>query len=150
ESNPFLYPSHYIRLKKEIWRKLQDRWLSDVNCTSKIIEDSVSVPQKSRWLPFSRNQRTVEQHTNLNNMSLHNTEAQRKQYFLYQLYPIQLKWATSTISHESFTKVSLRDKETLKYFLQRFPDIYFLMYHPVFNIKKAPIDAEIILISPFD
>src|SRR5699024_1184631 len=30
------------------------------------------------------------------------------------------------------------------------PDIYFLMYHPVFNIKKAPIDAEIILISPFD
>src|SRR5699024_5200322 len=51
---------------------------------------------------------------------------------------------------ESFTKVNLRDKETLKYFLQRFPDIYFLMYHPVFNIKKAPIDGEIILISPFD
>src|SRR5699024_1607250 len=73
-----------------------------------------------------------------------------KQYFLNQLYPIQLKWATSTISHESFTKVSLRDKETLKYFLQRFPDIYFLMYHPLLNIKKALIDVEIILISPFD
>src|SRR5699024_2402924 len=81
---------------------------------------------------------------------LPNTEAQLKQYFLNQLYPIQLKWATSTISHESFTKVSLRDKETLKYFLQRFPDIYFLMYHTVFNIKKATINVVIILISQFD
>src|SRR5699024_12154443 len=99
--------------------------------------------------PFNRNQQTAEQHTNLNNPPLPNTEAQLKQYFLNQLYPIQLKWATSTISHESFTKVSLRDKETLKYFLQPFPDIYFLMYHLVFNIKKAPIHAEIILISPF-
>lgn len=150
ESNPYHYPSQYIRLKKENWRKLQDRWLSEVNSSSKIVQESESEPKKSKWLPFNRNQQTAEQHTNLNNPPLPNTEAQLKQYFLNQLYPIQLKWATSTISHESFTKVSLRDKETLKYFLQRFPDIYFLMYHPVFNIKKAPIDAEIILISPFD
>src|SRR5699024_8321896 len=144
ESNPYHYPSQYIRLKKENWRKLQDRWLSEVNSSSKIVQESESEPKKSKWLPFNRNQQTAEQHTNLNNPPLPNTEAQLKQYFLNQLYPIQLKWATSTISHESFTKVRL------KYFLLRFPDIYFLMYHPVFNIKKAPIDAEIILISPFD
>src|SRR5699024_12272175 len=63
---------------------------------------------------------------------------------------IKIMFATANITHESFTKVSIRDKETLKYFLQLFPDIYCLMYHPVFNIKKAPIDGEIILISPFD
>src|SRR5699024_12530340 len=67
-----------------------------------------------------------------------------------RLDPIQLKCFTSTDSHILFTKVSLSVKETLKYFLQRFTDIYFLMYHPVFNIKKVPIYAEIILISPFD
>src|SRR5699024_10445733 len=139
----------YIRLKKENWRKLQDRWLSEVNSSSKIVQESESEPKKSKWLPFNRNQQTAEQHTNLNNPPLPNTEAQLKQYFLNQLYPIQLKWATSTISHESFTKVSLRDKETLKYFLQRFPDIYFLMYHPVFNIMKSPVVVHIILISPF-
>src|SRR5699024_10995966 len=137
-------------LKKENWRKLQDRWLSEVNSFSKIVQESESEPKKSKWLPFNRNQQTAEQHTNLNNPPLPNTEAQLKEYFLNQLYPIQLKWATSTISHESFTKVSLRVKETLKYFLQRFPDIYFLMYHHVFNIKKAPIVAEILLISSFD
>lgn len=38
--------------------------------------------------------------------------------------------------------------ETLKYFLQRFPDTYLLMYYPIFAIKKAPIDGEIILLSP--
>src|SRR5699024_492900 len=36
----------------------------------------------------------------------------------------------------------------LKQLLQRLPDIYLLMYYPVFSIKKAPVDSEIILISP--
>ena len=150
ESNPFHYPSQYIRLKKENWNKLQNRWLSEMNNSPRDVQNFEPEPKKSKWLLFNRNQQTTQQHTDLNNPPLPNTEGQLKQYFLNQLYPIQLKWATSTISHESFTKVNLRDKETLKYFLQRFPDIYFLMYHPVFNIKKAPIDGEIILISPFD
>src|SRR5699024_9323985 len=150
ESNPYHYPSQYIRLKKENWRKLQDRWLSEVNSSSKIVQESESEPKKSKWLPFNRNQQTAEQHTNLNNPPLHNTEAQLKQYVLNQLYPIQLKWATSTISHGAFTKVRLTDKETLKYFLQQLTDMYFLMYHPVYHRYKVPIDADIILISPFD
>src|SRR5699024_11338212 len=136
ESNPFHYPSQYIRLKKENWNKLQNRWLSEMNNSPRDVQKFEPELKKSKWLLFNRNQQTTQQHTDLNNPPLPNTEGQLKQYFLNQLYPIQLKWATSTISHESFTKVNLRDKETLKYFLQRFPDIYYLMYHPVFNIEK--------------
>lgn len=72
------------------------------------------------------------------------------QYFLDQLFPFQLKWASSTISHVSYTDQKFDYDPTLRFFLQRFPDIYLVMYHPIFNIKKAPIEGEIILISPFE
>lgn len=151
ESNPFHYPSQYIRLKQENWQKLQAKWESEVNEDSLMEEEVESTPKRAKWIPFKRSQDpTTKQHTHIERPQLPTTYTQLKHFFLNQLYPIQLKWATSTISHESFTKVSLRDTEMLKYFLQRFPDIYFLMYHPVFNIKKSPIDGEIILISPFD
>jgi hypothetical protein len=46
---------------------------------------------------------------------------------------------------EAFEKDSL-----LKYFLQRFPDTYFVMYYPIFLIKKASVQGEIIIIRPTD
>jgi len=77
------------------------------------------------------------------------TEKELRQYFLNKLYPFQLKWATSTVVNISFMDQTYNDDPILKYFLQRFPDIYLIMYYPIFNIKNAPVDGEIILISPF-
>src|SRR5699024_3145859 len=68
-------------------------------------------------------------------------------YFLNQLYPFQLKWATSTLTHVSYTERDHFFDHDLKFFLQHFSDIYFVMYYPIFSIKKAPIDVDILLIS---
>src|SRR5699024_5915701 len=54
------------------------------------------------------------------------------------------------ISQVSYTDRKFNHDPTLRFFMQRFPDIYLVMYHPIFTIKNAPIDGEIILISPVE
>lgn len=73
---------------------------------------------------------------------------QLKQQFLDQLFKFQMKWASSTLTEKSFLNQSYYYEEKLKFFLQRFPDTYLLLYKPVFLLKKAPIETEIILFSP--
>jgi len=111
ETNPFHYPTQFIRLKKQNWQR------------------------------FSQKRNIQEQPTPEKKQQLIQT-------FLNQLLPFQYKWATSTITHQSYTDKKHIHDEVLTYFLQRFPDIYLIMYYPLFSIKKAPIDGEIILISP--
>src|SRR5699024_7094235 len=82
------------------------------------------------------------------NVILPETENELKHYFLRQLFPFQLKWATSTVTDISAMKESYQTDQTLKYFLHRFPDTYLLMYYPIFSLKKAPVDADIIFITP--
>lgn len=156
ESNPFHYPSQYIRLKNENWKKLQLQWENEQTRGIDYFQHEKKQNEqqkKARWNPFKKesNEQVYEKETEQPMPELlPSTKKQLTQYFLNQLYPLQIKWATSTISHESFTNITFRDTEILKYFLQRFPDIYLLLYYPIFNIKNAPIDGEIILISPVD
>ena len=59
-----------------------------------------------------------------------------------------MKWATSTLMEKSFIDKKYYYDERLKYFLQRFPDTYLVLYQPFFKLKKATIEVETILISP--
>jgi hypothetical protein len=68
--------------------------------------------------------------------------------FLENLFKFQMKWASSTIREESFVEPAFNVDKDLKYFLQRFPDTYLLMYKPVFVLKHAPIEVDIIMVSP--
>src|SRR5699024_12833566 len=68
--------------------------------------------------------------------------------FRSQLLPFQFKWATSTLSYKSYTDNKHTKDETLKFFLQRFPDIYLLLYYPLLSIRNTSVDGEIVLISP--
>src|SRR5699024_10374179 len=78
------------------------------------------------------------------------TEQELKQYFLDNMFPIQLKWASSTVTDTSFVDQHHHDDEVLKYFLQGFADTYLVLYYPVYLIQHAPVDGEIILLSPID
>lgn len=147
EWNAYRYPSQYIRLKQENWEKLYQLWLSRDN----IIEDELTATKKTT--SFSRLKSFMKQEDGLDDVIttadlLPTTESELKQYFLNKLLPFQMRWATSTVADVSFTDKDYQYDATLKYFLQRFPDIYLLMYYPIFNIKNAPVDGEIILISP--
>lgn len=148
ETNPFHYPSQYIRLKQENWDKLYKQWEA-VNEEGAEVQEHLSSQPKSgifRWNPFKKQEVKEEVMEKVSERP--RTKMELTHQFLNRLYPLQLKWATSTISHTSFTTGKEEQDPTLRYFLQRFPDIYLLMYYPIFNIKKAPIDGDIIMISP--
>src|SRR5699024_2881588 len=148
EWNPFHYPSQYIHLKKQNWDKLREQWENELfmdDVEHGLFDDD---SQRGTWSFFKRNNDKDNDQTNVSRLHLLESEEQLIQYFLDELFPFQMKWATSTVSQLSYTNQSGYRDPTLKYFLQRFPDIYLLMYYPIFNIKNAPVDGDVILISP--
>lgn len=145
ERDPYHYSAQFNRLKHDNWQGLYNRWQAERSEIDKhdIVESEFSTDS------FIKDN-DLDEPLFSDTPSLPKTKLQLKQYFLDNLLPIQLKWATSTLTELSYTDKRYDLDPDLKYFLQRFPDIYLLMYYPVFNIRKAPIDGEIILISPLE
>ena len=152
EVNPFHYPTQFIQLKRENWRKLNEVWENQVE----LIEHHVDHTEKEKsnirsWFNFfSKSEKDIENRdvSSEFDKSLPRTETELRQYFLDEIFNFQIKWATSTISQVSFTEQSIYKDQSLKFFLQRLPDIYLVMYYPIFNVQNVPMDGEIILISP--
>ncbi|GAB3792168.1 hypothetical protein GCM10028868_07230 [Virgibacillus kimchii] len=151
EWDAYRYPSQYIRLKNEQWKKLYDVWGNpdqeeahpDLEPEQKPAFSRIkSLFIKKRDDPITQKEAEEKQET------LPETEQELKQYFLDKLFGFQLKWATSTVTDSSFMDESYYTDPVLKYFLQRFPDTYLIMYYPIFSIKNAPVDGEIIMVSP--
>ncbi len=150
EWNPYRYPSQYMRLKQDNWKKIQ---YQSENENTVEAEEEEYVEQNSafsKWKSFIKtgNWHAEEEDSAEKENNLPKTEKDLKQYFLDKLFPLQLKWATSTVTDVSFMDKRFYHDDRLKFFLQRFPDTYLLMYYPIFNIKNAPVDGEIILLSP--
>ncbi|SEQ09073.1 hypothetical protein SAMN05216232_1516 [Virgibacillus subterraneus] len=150
EWNAYRYPSQYMRLKQDNWKKLQYMSMKEGTVKAGEEEHEEQSSTFSKWKSFIKtgNWQTEGEDAADEDNVLPKTENDLKQYFLNKLFPLQLKWATSTVTDVSFMDKSYYQDDTLRYFLQRFPDTYLLMYYPIFNIKKAPIDGEIILLSP--
>src|SRR5699024_2296006 len=137
EWDTYRYPTQYIRLKKENWDKLYERWENPVEELEEDIEE-----QTERESLFSRLKGKVtrprvlyesldEQIEQEENISLPRTETALKQQFLDNLLNFQMKWATSTVTHRSFVNQRYDHDPKLKYLLQRFPDTFLLMYRPI-------------------
>lgn len=160
----YRYSSQYIKLKKERWKELHTEWelakqnglFDDVPDFHDEIEKQ---PKVHKWNIFKRKQRqkitseTLIEEQEADKADLYRklrlmSETDLKQYFLDELYPFQLKWATSTLSRVSNVHGKYQKHPHLKYFLQRFPDTYFLMYRPIFDIQNAAVEADIVLINP--
>ncbi|OZU89578.1 hypothetical protein CIL03_00045 [Virgibacillus indicus] len=149
EWNTYRYPSQYIRLKQDNWKKLHYIWSHPEEKAEEEMQPEEKVSRFSKVKSFLKKEKEQEdEDTSTKENVLPDTEKELKQYFLDKILRFQLKWATSTVTDTSFMNKSYYQDPLLKYFLQRFPDIYLIMYYPVFNIKKAPVDGEIILISP--
>lgn len=175
ETDIFRYPSQYIRLKKERWEKINALYTHNVHneeentkmkrAISDTIDDTPYFssnwlePEKKgalqtikRWLK-SRKADQSEMDISLSNepefpIERRKTKEEIKREFLDELFRFQIHWASSTIRDYSFVDESIYKDKILKYFLQHFPDTYLVLYKPTFLVKKAPIDLDIILISP--
>ncbi|WP_019154901.1 nuclease-related domain-containing protein [Robertmurraya massiliosenegalensis] len=167
EQDIFLYPSRFVRLKTQQWDKWKRAWENGDS-----LQERVETPAVPEWYEeekepfftrikdlFKRGKEEEEEEifakvpTNTFSFSPSlstqpNTLDELKRNFLDQLYAFQLKWATTTIAEQSFIDKHFYEDVRLKYFLQRFPDTYLVLYHPIFLLKTAPVEVEIILITP--
>lgn len=181
EQNIYLYPSRYVRLKKQQWDKLKIAW---ENNDSSIFQDRFQTVQDSPdWLEDNK-QPLINKlkgflkfgKTDTNDEDMFEVEEERideekdseeenfdfqtsfsyrpdtieelKYHFLDQIFRFQMKWASSTLTERSFVEKRFFYDEKLKFFLQRFPDTFLVLYHPLFLLKKAPVELETIIVTP--
>jgi len=174
QQNILLYPSRYVRLKKQKWEGVKEAFeTKDMQIFYEDTEilDDFSGEKESIFLKIKgmMNKKPKEEETLLfpeaiqeedkeeqifsfdykaNAYNEPQSEEQLKLQFLNQLFRFQLKWASSTLTEKSTVKKAFYYDDHLKYFLQRFPDTYLVLFKPVFVLKNAPIDLEVILVTP--
>lgn len=71
-----------------------------------------------------------------------------KKMFVEQFFYSQIKWASSTVREKSYVDPKYFRDSFLKTLLQSLPNNLLLFYYPIIQVKKAPIELDIILITP--
>lgn len=177
EQDIYRYPSQFAKLKKQQWDKLQAAYHAGEleNLYSQPAEEQTlfkndtteeepkGLFRKVKGL-FNRSdsQENAVEDTHIPNPVInHNVFSLRvpanpanldelKQNFLNQLLRFQMKWGSSTLREKSFVDQSFFLEERLRFFLQRFPDTFLVLYKPIFLLKNAPIEVDVILLTPVD
>ena len=173
EQDIYHYSSQFVRLKKQQWFKLKQAFKEE-NLSDWLIgaERAASTPEKNepigirrfhakfrqiltgrkgeQFLPIQQEQvsRDSEQELGRFIRMLPRTEHDLKQQFLDCIFNFQLKWASSTLREKSIVNVNYMYDRRLRYFLQRFPDNCLILYKPVFQLKNAPVELDVIMITP--
>lgn len=162
------YPNQFTRFKKERWYYLKSEWentqgnhikkntpflaSNDIkNEKNNVMKKTLSkVKLLQPFFSWKKVEPEEEQENNVQQTSQAKSLDELKKQFLDELFESQLKWASSSLMEESYLNPRYKFDEHLKFFVQQLPDNYFLLYRPVFWIKQAPLDMQIILISPTD
>jgi hypothetical protein len=174
EQDIYRYPSQFVRLKQQQWERLKAAYISGELDTlfieseeSAVVQDEPGIEEKQTLMTkvksmFSKTAKKIEVETsaeqlvgNPNVFSLRfpvqpNSLDDLKQSFLNQLITFQLKWGSSTIYEKSWIDQSYILDEKLRFFLQRFPDTFLILYKPIFHLKNANVELDVILLSPTD
>ncbi|MGD6943103.1 NERD domain-containing protein [Cytobacillus gottheilii] len=181
EQNIYLYPSRYVRLKKQQWEKLQAAWenkdepspfferaLLEENWTPEAEEKQILQKLKGLFKNDRKAEELMEVHAAESSGEKQNQDQDQaeqlefsvtyssrphslellKQQFLDQIFRFQMKWASSTLMEKSFVDKTFYYNEQLKYFLQRFPDTFLVLFRPIFLLKNAPVETETMVITP--
>ncbi|MCM3091943.1 MULTISPECIES: nuclease-related domain-containing protein [unclassified Cytobacillus] len=171
----YVYPSRFVRLKKQQWDKWHKAWEANESYQPQFAqhypsgtadwadEEKEPLMEKLKGL-LKRGRNEDDEEYDASGIEGKKAEdalefeasfavrpetiENLKHQFLDQLYRFQLKWASSTLTEKSFPDKQYYYDENLKYFLQRYPDTYLVMYNPIFLLKKAPVETETIVISP--
>ncbi|PJN88031.1 MULTISPECIES: NERD domain-containing protein [Bacillaceae] len=177
EQDIYRYPTQYARLKKQQWEKLKaayqagelDQLYGDHNVEEEQAildlaqDESKSLMKKVKGL-FHRTEKQdteAEEPVLPNQIDDPNIFSLRfpfrpasldelKQNYLNQLLRFQMKWGSSTLREKSFVDRSFFLDERLRFFLQRFPDTFLVLYKPIFLLKNAPVEVDVILLTPVD
>ncbi|AYC29886.1 NERD domain-containing protein [Paenisporosarcina cavernae] len=160
------YSNQFVRLKKVQWHRMKQEWENGVALVEWVHEET-EIEQKDSWLSrlFKRDEAEIDlsdelesdSHTGLEdrlgdfqvNMSYHpKTIDELKKMYLDQLFHFQLQWASSTLMEKSHLDNKYIRDTFLRLLTQRLPDNLLLFYRPIIQVKKAPLELEIVLLTP--
>lgn len=173
EQDIYRYPTQFVRLKQQQWEKLKAAYLA--GDLEQIFSRTAEENPDQEWMPenkpgimdrvkgiFSRTEKKEDvladegpedAYDNFFSLQIPSNVGsleELKQNYLNQLLRFQMRWGSSTILEKSFVDQSFFLDERLRFFLQRFPDTFLLLYKPVFLLKNAPVEVDVILLSPTD
>ncbi|MCG7344445.1 NERD domain-containing protein [Sporosarcina sp. ACRSL] len=168
------YPTQYIRLKNSQWRRMKTQWEhgADLSDWRQIPEEPEERTEEGKWYsPLfrifgNRKEQTDEIESietdekdqeeidvfdfNPNIIYHPENEEQLRKLYLDQLFHFQLKWASSTMMEKSNLDAGFMRDSLLRSFTQQLPDSYLLFYYPILKVKKAPVELDILLITPIE
>lgn len=78
------------------------------------------------------------------------TTEELKKIFLDQFFHFQIKWASSTLREKSYVDPKYLREGFLRTILQSLPDNYLVLYYPIIKVKKAPVELDIIILTPLE
>lgn len=174
------YPTQFVRLKKIQWDRVKQQWKSneDGEFWGKT-DDFEEVEKKSpfalikKFIPNFRKNKQAEQYLELgevpssineeydvteettllfepNFVYTPETLEDLKRMFLEQFFQFQIKWASSTLLEKSYVDSRFFRDTLLRTLLQKLPDTYLIFYYPILKLKNAPVEMEVIVITPTD
>lgn len=165
EQDPHHYINQFIRLKKQRWDELKKASKEGAQHQfDQITEQTPEEEEKRTKFSLKRKPKAADMKKE-RDLSLFNEPIDIEQgvfrnvptdetklihFFKDHLYDVQLKWASSTISHISTVSHHIRYDEKLRMLARQLPDSYFVMYKPVMLIQKAEMELCTVLISPLE
>lgn len=135
-SSPFSFIKKLIPKKKQKSEEIED--IESVDVSSELLDED-EIPEEVTTLTFEPN--IVYQPETLEDL---------KKMFIDQFFHFQLKWASSTLREKSYVDPKFLRDGFLRAILQRLPDNYLLFYYPIVQVKKAPVELDVILLTPVD
>ncbi|MET1013449.1 MAG: nuclease-related domain-containing protein [Paenisporosarcina sp.] len=169
------YPTQFVRLKKIQWERMKTEWETGAEVPHWEHEEDEETVEKKGWfkrifdkkkhqeLEWEEEQLELDKHEDEEeeeqeeDSSFHfepnivytpqNLEDLKRMY-MDQLFHFQLKWASSTLLEKSHVDPKFLRDSLLRQFTQKLPDNYLLFYYPILQLKKAPLELDILLLTP--
>jgi len=170
------YPTQFVRLKRTQWEKVKHQWMTgEEPIVWKHIEEEEEEPKRfnffKKWL---HKKHAAEEEEDIESVDVSHeamdgegqfesestlsfepnivyhpeTLDELKRMFLDQFFHFQLKWASSTLLEKSYIDSRFYRDTFLRTVLQQLPDNYLVFYYPIIKIKKAPIELDVIILTP--
>lgn len=158
------YTTQFIRLKNYQWRRLQIQWEQEGSLEQhpffeeEVVVEEEPKPLLQRLVGRWTKKEEVEQEETIDEEIKDDftprvgygvkTKEQLKAQYYEDLYAFQLKWASSTLLSHSTIHPKFERDSLLKELVQKLPDNYLILYEPILRIKKAPIEMNILIMTP--
>ncbi|MBU9713739.1 NERD domain-containing protein [Evansella tamaricis] len=148
ETDIYRYPSRFVRLKKERWQRILTEWERQEVTSNHNHEKETVKKGKGIW-PFKRkvDKEEVTFHPFIKSSTTKTLE-EVKEGFQKELHSFKVNWASSTVSEISSVQRKHYYDNLLITLLRDLPDSNLLFYYPAILHKKAPVDLDILLLTP--